>query len=163
MAEGKNGSPVQPDSRADRHNVLARRIVRPLDTLSGRVPRFDRLYRELSRKGRLGGRPPPMAMVERRIDGRRQRTIVCPTRNVETPDNGKNSRWYQAAVRQKAGRITAAGMTKEVTLEAVDGPVNDPVDVAYRAKYGKSPYLSPMISLRARAATVKVTPREMNT
>ena len=29
--------------------------------------------------------------------------------------NGLNSRWYQAAVRQKAGRIIAAGMTKEVT------------------------------------------------
>src|SRR6266568_3538456 len=27
-----------------------------------------------------------MAMVERRIDGRRQKTIVCPTRNVETPE-----------------------------------------------------------------------------
>ena len=104
-----------------------------------------------------------MAMVERRIDGRRQRTIVCPTRNVETPDNGKNSRWYQAAVRQKAGRITAAGMTKEVTFEPVDGPVHDRIDDGYRQKYGKSPYLSPMISLRARAATVKVTPREMNT
>ena len=26
--------------------------------------------------------------------------------------NGRNSRWYQAAVRQKAGRITSAGMTK---------------------------------------------------
>src|SRR5712691_11019986 len=31
--------------------------------------------------------------------------------------NGRNSRWYQAAVRQKAGRIIAAGMTKEVTFE----------------------------------------------
>src|SRR5260221_10849126 len=30
--------------------------------------------------------------------------------------NGQNSRWYQAAVRQKAGRIIAAGMTKEVTF-----------------------------------------------
>jgi hypothetical protein len=29
--------------------------------------------------------------------------------------NGRNSRWYQAAVRQRAGRITDAGMTKEVT------------------------------------------------
>jgi hypothetical protein len=26
--------------------------------------------------------------------------------------NGQNSRWYQAAVRQKAGRIIAAGITK---------------------------------------------------
>src|SRR5207244_12373009 len=29
--------------------------------------------------------------------------------------NGHNSRWYQAAVRQKLGRIMAAGMAKEVT------------------------------------------------
>lgn len=28
--------------------------------------------------------------------------------------SGKDSRWYRAALRQKAGRITAAGMTKEL-------------------------------------------------
>jgi hypothetical protein len=70
--------------------------------------------------------------------------------------NGQNSRWYQAAMRQKAGRITAAGMTKDVSFEPLDGPINDCIDDAYRAKYGGSPYLSPMISTRARAATVKV-------
>jgi len=74
--------------------------------------------------------------------------------------NGQKSRWYQAAVRQKAGRITAAGMTKEVTFEPVNGPVNDLIDDAYRAKYKGSPYLSPMIGARARPATVKVMPRE---
>ena len=30
--------------------------------------------------------------------------------------NGKKSRWYQAALKQKAGRIIAAGMTKELSL-----------------------------------------------
>ena len=74
--------------------------------------------------------------------------------------NGQDSRWYKAAVRQKAGRITAAGMTKAVDFEPVDGPINDRVDEAYRAKYRDSPYLKPMIGARARAATVKVTPRE---
>ena len=74
--------------------------------------------------------------------------------------NGQKSRWYKAAVRQKAGRISAAGMTKEVTFEPVNGPINDRIDDAYRAKYKGSPYLSPMISARARSATVKVTPRE---
>src|SRR5918911_4867659 len=74
--------------------------------------------------------------------------------------NGQDSRWYQAAVRQKAGRITAAGMTKEVTFEPVDGPINDRIDDAYRAKYKGSPYLAPMIGARARAATVRVVPRE---
>jgi hypothetical protein len=74
--------------------------------------------------------------------------------------NGRNSRWYRAAMRQKAGRIAAAGMTKEVTFEPVDGSINDRIDDAYRAKYRGSPYLGPMISARARSATVKVMLRD---
>ena len=72
--------------------------------------------------------------------------------------NGQNSRWYRAAARQKAGRITTAGITKEVTFEPADGTINDRVDDAYRAKYGGSSYLSAMIGARARSATVKVMP-----
>jgi len=73
--------------------------------------------------------------------------------------NGVKSRWYQAAVRQMAGRIIAAGMTQEVTFERVDGSINAPIDDAYRAKYRGSPYLRAMIGARARSATVKVMPR----
>ncbi|HEX2340752.1 MAG TPA: DUF2255 family protein [Vicinamibacterales bacterium] len=75
--------------------------------------------------------------------------------------NGQKSSWYRAAMRQKAGRITAAGLTKEVTFEPVDGPINDLVDDAYRTKYRRSPYLRPMLDTRARSATVKVMPREV--
>src|SRR5215475_13006474 len=74
--------------------------------------------------------------------------------------NGKDSRWYQAALRQKAGRIRAAGATTEVTFEPIEGPINDRIDEGYRAKYRSSPYLAPMVGSRARAATIKVTPRE---
>ena len=74
--------------------------------------------------------------------------------------HGQKSRWYQSAVRQKAGRITAAGMTREVTFEPVSGAIHDRIDDAYRAKYKGSPYLSPMIAARARSATVRVTPRK---
>ena len=77
--------------------------------------------------------------------------------------NGTSSRWYQAALRQKAGRITAAGMTKEVAFEPVEGAINDRIDDAYRAKYKGSPYLSPMIGAHARAATVRIMPRERKT
>jgi hypothetical protein len=73
--------------------------------------------------------------------------------------NGQNSTWYQAAVKQKAGRIVAAGMTKDVLFEPVDGAINDPIDDAYRSKYSGSPYLSPMIGSRARSATVRIMPR----
>jgi hypothetical protein len=76
--------------------------------------------------------------------------------------NGTKSRWYQAALRQKEGRIIAAGMTKEVSFEPVDGPINESIDDAYRSKYGGSPYLKAMIAARARAATVKITPRDTN-
>ncbi len=73
--------------------------------------------------------------------------------------NGTASRWYKAAMQQKHGRITAAGITKDVTFEAEDGAINDRIDEAYRAKYKTSPYLQPMIGKRARSATVKITPR----
>lgn len=76
--------------------------------------------------------------------------------------NGQDSRWYQAALRQKAGRITAAGIAKEVAFEPAHGPINELIDEAYRAKYRTSPYLSPMIGAQARSATVKVTPRGDN-
>ncbi|ELZ01421.1 DUF2255 family protein [Natrialba aegyptia] len=74
--------------------------------------------------------------------------------------NGQNSSWHQAAVRENAGRIEAAGMTKEVTFEPADGPINDRIDKAYREKYDGSQYLESMVSERARSATVKILPCE---
>jgi hypothetical protein len=76
------------------------------------------------------------------------------------PYNGEKSSWYQAAVRQKAGRITAAGMTKEVTFAVAEGSMQGRIDEAYRVKFRDSPYLTPMIGERARSATVKVVPSE---
>jgi hypothetical protein len=74
--------------------------------------------------------------------------------------NGQSSRWYKAAMRQKAGRIAAAGITKEVLFEPLNDASNDRINDAYRTKYEGSPYLKPMIGARAHAATVKLIPRE---
>jgi hypothetical protein len=74
--------------------------------------------------------------------------------------NGTNSSWYQAATKQRAGRIAAGGLTKEVAFETVEGQLDDRIDDAYRAKYQSSPYLKPMISTRARSATVRIVPRD---
>ena len=77
--------------------------------------------------------------------------------------NGTKSRWFQAALRQKAGRILAAGNTIEVAFEHIDGKqntaLNEQIDAAYRVKYKGSPYLDPMINARARSATVRIIPR----
>ena len=69
---------------------------------------------------------------------------------------GTKSRWYQAAIKQKAGKIEAAGMTKKVHFETISGSINEEIDEAYRKKYSSSPYLSSMISERAKATTVRV-------
>ena len=73
--------------------------------------------------------------------------------------NGVQSRWYQAALKQKAGRIIAAGKTLDVSFEPIDGALSDRIDDAYRAKYSTSSYLAPMISERSRAATVRISPK----
>lgn len=73
--------------------------------------------------------------------------------------NGQNSRWYKAAVTQKAGRIHIAGMEREVVFEPVGSEFNERIDDAYRVKYRTSPYLPPMIGDRARAATVRINLR----
>ena len=74
--------------------------------------------------------------------------------------NGQRSTWYQAAMRQKAGRVRVAGMAKDVIFSPAQGALNAAIDEAYRSKYQRSRYLNPMISARARSATVKILPQE---
>jgi hypothetical protein len=74
--------------------------------------------------------------------------------------NGLSSRWYRAAMREKAGRIAAAGVTKAVSFEPIGGAINDRVDAAYREKYRSSPYVDDMLGPTVRAATLRVMPRE---
>ena len=61
--------------------------------------------------------------------------------------NRQNSRWYQAAERQKAGRIIAAGMTKEVSFEPVAWPINDRIDDTYKAFFSCNYHASMVVRL----------------
>jgi hypothetical protein len=72
--------------------------------------------------------------------------------------NGQASRWYKAAMRQKKGRITAAGMTKDVVFQRGNIEAQGAIDVAYRTKYSNSPYLKPMVESQAQSATVLISP-----
>jgi hypothetical protein len=71
--------------------------------------------------------------------------------------HGPDSRWYQAALRHGAGRITAAGSTMDVVFEPA-GHMNGAVDAAYRSKYHGHRYLGAMVGTRASAATLRVRP-----
>ena len=73
--------------------------------------------------------------------------------------SGPRSRWYQAAIKQQAGEIHAAGAVHRVRFAAVnDAALQDKIDAAYRAKYPTSPYTATMIRSPARDATVEITP-----
>jgi hypothetical protein len=77
--------------------------------------------------------------------------------------NGPSSRWYRAAMRRKAGRVTAAGLTKAVTFEPAAGQIDERIDAAYREKYKDSQFLDDMLGAGVRAATLRVMPRETDT
>ncbi len=74
---------------------------------------------------------------------------------------GPGSKWYQAAVRQKAGRIAAGGVKKDASFEPVSGQTLDRVDEGYRTKYRGSPYLvAAFFEPAGRGATLKIVPRD---
>lgn len=74
--------------------------------------------------------------------------------------NGVNSRWFQAAMEQRAGRIIAGGHTCDVRFSLADAAMTSAIDDAYRAKYADSQYLPPMVSERTQAATVLIEPSD---
>ncbi|MGW5657806.1 DUF2255 family protein [Streptomyces humi] len=68
--------------------------------------------------------------------------------------------WYRTAQASHQGRISSGGVDKDVTLvEVTDPGVNDRVDAAYRAKYGRygARYIDPMVA--SRDTTLRLVPR----
>lgn len=73
---------------------------------------------------------------------------------------GISSRWYQAALNQKAGKIHAIGKVFDVRFEPIkDDALNQKIDDAYRVKYSSSPYMRHMTDNSSRMATVEIIPQ----
>jgi hypothetical protein len=73
---------------------------------------------------------------------------------------GPGSAWFRGVQDRHEGHIRAGSVDKDVTfVEAPEKPVNASIDVAYRAKYGDSPYATPMVSEPARSTTLRLVPR----
>ncbi|QGV05385.1 DUF2255 family protein [Lactobacillus acetotolerans] len=76
--------------------------------------------------------------------------------------SGLNSKWYQSSIKQKAGKITAAGKNYNVNFTAVRNikELDDQISQAYKNKYaGQSP-LEAMIATIPTKATLLITPRD---
>jgi hypothetical protein len=74
---------------------------------------------------------------------------------------GRGGAWWRAAQARHQGRVRVGGIEKNVTyVEEADPAVNDRIDAAYSAKYGRYPqYVAPMLAAEARATTLKLSPR----
>jgi hypothetical protein len=72
--------------------------------------------------------------------------------------NGPQSRWYSAAMRQKAGRIRVAGEVIDVTFEPAGNEVADAIDAAYEQKYPGSSAVPVMQADGPKSATVRILP-----
>jgi hypothetical protein len=71
----------------------------------------------------------------------------------------QESRWYQAAVSQKAGRVRVAGTNYEVTFQPARDDVADAIDAGYEMKYPGSTAAPVMQGTGPRSATVRIVPR----
>lgn len=73
---------------------------------------------------------------------------------------GPGGAWFRAAWASRRGRVSAAGVERDVTFEEVaDSGINDRIDAAYRDKYGRYPqYLPPMLTAEVRSTTLRLVP-----
>jgi hypothetical protein len=74
--------------------------------------------------------------------------------------NGRGSFWFRGAQARHQAHIRAGGVEKDVDLVETDD-VNDELDTAYRAKYGRrySSIVPSIMTPEARAATLELVPR----
>ena len=74
--------------------------------------------------------------------------------------NGPTAAWYRRALTTHDGRISAGGVDADVGFVET-GDLNDQIDAAYRAKYGRRyPTIVPgIVNETARSATLRLEPR----
>lgn len=73
--------------------------------------------------------------------------------------NGQKSRWYQAAITQKAGRVRVSGTFYDVTFEDAGTENEAAIDAAYEAKYPGSFAVPIMQGPGPKTASVRISLR----
>jgi hypothetical protein len=74
---------------------------------------------------------------------------------------GRTSAWFRGTQVRREGRIRAGGVEKDVIFLDAGPNLNDEIDAAYRTKYRRheARFVDPMVSSKARSATIKLLPR----
>ncbi len=74
---------------------------------------------------------------------------------------GRSGHWFRGAQDRHEGRIRAGGVQQDVTFVDAGHDIDNEVDGAYRAKYGRyaGSILNSVLTPEARSATIKLVPR----
>jgi hypothetical protein len=74
---------------------------------------------------------------------------------------GRGAHWFRGTQERREGRIRGGGVQRDVTFVDADHDIDDEIDAAYRAKYGRyaGSILNSVLTAEARAATIKLVPR----
>lgn len=77
------------------------------------------------------------------------------------PVNGRSAAWFRGTRVRHEGRISALGVTQDVTFVDADTELDERIDEAYRRKYRRySPNIvDSELTPRSRAATIRLIPR----
>ena len=78
---------------------------------------------------------------------------------------GRTSAWFRGVQTRHEGHMCAGGVDKDVTFEEVSNPgLQEKIDAAYRTKYRRyaASIIDSINSPTARAATIKLVPRQAN-
>jgi hypothetical protein len=75
--------------------------------------------------------------------------------------HGRAGSWYRGTQTSHQGRVSAAGMDKDVTFADAEPGVADQLDAAYHSKYHRygANIVGGVVNTDARAATLKLVPR----
>ena len=79
--------------------------------------------------------------------------------------NGRTSAWFRGVQTRHEGHIRAGGVEKDVTfVEEANPNINEQIDAVYRTKYRRyaASIIDSINSPTARAATIKLVPRQAN-
>jgi hypothetical protein len=75
--------------------------------------------------------------------------------------NGRSAGWFRGTQARHEGHIQAGGADKDVRFVDADHDIDDELDAAYRAKYGRyaANIVDTVLSAEARSATLQLVPR----
>jgi len=73
---------------------------------------------------------------------------------------GREGPWFLGTQTRRRGRISSAGVERDVEFEDADRTLDDAIDAEYRRKYANEPqeWVDPVLTDKAQGSTIRLAP-----